>query len=159
MTVVWIILAWLLMLTGLLGTLLPVLPGTLLIWTGALLYAWATNFQQVDGWLLLLLAILAGATVLAGYVSSAIGARTLGASRRGVAGAMIGGLLGFVVLGPVGVLAGPFAGAILGELTAGRKIQEAARVGVGSAIGVLGSILFDFLVGLAMIGVVLLRVL
>ncbi len=124
MTVVWIILAWLLMALGLLGTLLPVLPGTLLIWIGALLYAWATNFQQVDGWLLLVLAILTGATVLAGYVSSAIGARTLGASLRGVAGAMIGGLLGFVVLGPVGVLAGPFAGAILGELAAGRKIQE-----------------------------------
>ena len=81
------VLAWALMLIGLAGTLLPFLPGTVLIWVGAALYAWTTGFAVLNGGLLLGLAIISGVAYGLGHLASALGARELGASRWGMAGA------------------------------------------------------------------------
>lgn len=138
MTTAPVILAWILMLVGLAGTLLPVLPGTALIWLGAALYAWTTDFARVGGWLLLGLAAIAAAAYGLGYLTSAVGARGTGASRWGMGGAVAGGLAGLLLLGPAGILVGPFVGAVVGEMVAGRRDPEAIQAGVGGVLGALG---------------------
>ncbi|MCS7220677.1 MAG: DUF456 family protein [Anaerolineae bacterium] len=158
MTTALIVLAWILMLAGLVGTLVPVLPGTALIWLGAAVYGWATGFAQVNGWLLLGLAAIALITHGLSYLTSALGARGLGASRWGMGGAVIGGLAGLLLLGPVGILVGPFVGAVVGETMAGRRGQEAVRAGMGGVLGALSGTFLNFLAGLAMISLVLLQI-
>ncbi len=158
MTTLLVALAWAMMFIGLAGTVLPVLPGTALIWLGAALYAWATDFALVNGWLLLGLAVIALAAYGLSHLAGALGARGLGASRWGMLGAGIGGLAGLLLLGPVGVLVGPFVGAVLGELVARRRVPEAIRAGVGGVLGALGGAVVEFLAGLTMVGLVLAQV-
>jgi len=159
MTGLLVALAWAMMIIGLVGTVLPGLPGTVLIWLGVALYAWVTGFGMVNRWLLLGLAVIVAVAHGLGHLASALGARGMGASRWGMIGAIIGGLAGLLLLGPVGVLVGPFAGAVLGELVARRRIPEAIRAGVGGVLGALGGALVNLLAGLAMIGLVLVQVL
>jgi uncharacterized protein YqgC (DUF456 family) len=158
MTTALVILAWIFMLVGLVGTLLPVLPGTVLIWLGAALYGWATGFVAVDGWLLLGMAAIAAVAYGLSYLTGILGARRMGASRWGMIGAAIGGLMGLLLIGPVGILVGPFAGATIGEVMAGRRGREAIRAGIGGVLGALSGTLLNFLAGLAMLGLVLSQV-
>jgi len=155
---IWTITAFLLMLAGLAGTILPLVPGTPLILLGAIVYAIATDFAAVDGWLLALLAVACVGAELLEYVAGTIGARRYGASRAGVWGALLGGLAGLLVLGPVGILVGPIAGAVAGELLAGTRGGQAIRAGLGALIGTVAGVLLKFLVGMAMVATVLVRI-
>jgi uncharacterized protein YqgC (DUF456 family) len=66
--------------------------------------------------------------------------------------------MGLLLIGPVGILVGPFAGATIGEVMAGRRGREAIRAGVGGVLGALSGTLLNFLAGLAMLGLVLSQV-
>ena len=76
-----------------------------------------------------------------------------------MAGALLGGLTGLLLLGPWGLLIGPVVGAMLGELWAGREGQEAVRAGCGSLLGVLGGVVFKFAAGVTMVGLAVVSVL
>jgi uncharacterized protein YqgC (DUF456 family) len=128
------VLAVVLVAVGLAGILLPALPGTVLIFAGLLLGAWADGFSRVGPWPLVVIGLIGGATYLVDFAAAALGARHLGASPRAMAGAGLGTVAGFF-LGIPGLILGPFVGAVIGELTAHRDWSRAGRAGIAAWIG------------------------
>ncbi|MBP1753284.1 MAG: hypothetical protein H6Q57_2120 [Geobacteraceae bacterium] len=141
--------------TGLAGLLLPVLPGAPLLFLGLVCAAWAENFQYVGIWTLLLLGCMAGLTYLVEFVASLLGVRKFGGSRRAMAGAAMGGLVG-LFFGIPGILIGPFAGAVLGELSLQRSLNRASRSGFGTVVGMAVGVAGKLAIGIAMVGLFLL---
>jgi len=139
-----------LMLAGLVGAVLPLLPGTPLVFAGALVYAIATGFAPVGAGRLVLLALLAIAGWGLEHVAGALGARRAGGSRAAVVGALLGAVVG-LAFAPLGLLLGPLAGAILGELVSGRDPAGSIRTGIGTALGVLGGVVAHFAFALTMV--------
>ena len=136
MTTVVDVLVVVLMVAGLVGAALPVVPGTPLILAGALLYAIATDFTPVGLGRLAVLTVLAIVGAVAGALAGSLGAHRAGGSRRAAVGAMLGLVAGFF-MGPIGLVAGPVAGAILGELSHARPWRDSVRAGVGTLIGLI----------------------
>ena len=146
--------AGVLIVIGALGLILPVLPGSPLIFIGALLAAWAEDFQYLGVWSLVLLAALAVLAVAVDFIASAFGVKRFGASSRAVTGATLGAIVG-LFFGPVGVLVGPFVGAVIGELTVRRSLAAAGRAGVGAALGLALGTAAKLAIAFAMIGWIL----
>jgi uncharacterized protein YqgC (DUF456 family) len=136
MTVVLWVIAVVLVAVGLAGILLPALPGTILIFAGLLLAAWADGFTRVGGWMLAVIGLLAAASYAVDFVAGALGVKRMGASPRAMVGAALGTLLG-LVFGLPGLIVGPFIGAVLGELSAHHDLRRAGRAGVAAWIGFL----------------------
>ena len=147
-------LAVLLVLGGLVGVVAPVLPGGPLIFAGILLVAWADGFARI-GWApLVLCAVLTVLMALADWVSAALGAKRVGASRWGIAGAFAGVIAG-MFFGLPGILLGPFVGAALFEYLRDRDLARAARVGGGTTLGFLLGTAVKYALAAAMLGVAL----
>lgn len=134
MTILLWVLAVALVVIGLIGIVLPALPGTILIFAGLLLGAWADGFTRVGAGTLTLLGVIAAASYGVDFVAAALGVKRLGASTRAMTGAALGTLFG-LFLGIPGLLVGPFVGAVLGELTMHRDFGRAGRAGVAAWIG------------------------
>lgn len=145
-------LAALLALVGLAGTVVPALPGLPLVFAGMLLAAWAGGFEQVGVWVVVLLGLLTLVSFAVDFWATAHGARRVGASRKAVAGAVVGTFAGLFFF-PVGLLVGPFAGALVGELLHGREWRQATKVGFGTWIGVVLAVVLKLGLAFAMIGV------
>jgi len=128
------LLAAVLVVVGLLGLILPALPGAPLLFAGLLVAAWVEDFSYVGGGMLAVLGALALLTYAVDFVASALGAKRFGASNRAIVGAAIGALVG-IFFGLPGVLLGPFVGAVVGELTGRRGPRDAARAGLGATLG------------------------
>ncbi len=144
----------LLFLVGLVGSVIPWLPGALFIVVGAVLWAFATDFAQIGIGRLAILATIALATFLLSFVAGAAGARRYGGSRWGVVGALGGAVVGFF-FGPAGLLIGPVAGAVAGELIRGADLEGSIRSGFGAVVGLLAGIVADFVAALVMVGLFL----
>ena len=156
----WYVIAAVLIVVGIVGTVLPVLPGVPIVFGGMLLAAWADHFAHVGTFTLVVLGVLTALALIVDFVAGMLGAKRVGASRYAVIGAMLGTLIG-VFLGLPGLLLGPFVGALLGELVAGGTLRKATGVGVGAWLGfvvgavaklgicfaMLGTFGFAFLVG------------
>lgn len=123
-----------LILIGLLGTVLPVLPGLPVMFAGMLLAAWADDFQRIGGWTLGVLGLLLAISVAVDVLSSIFGAKRVGASNKALFGAGLGGFVG-IFFGIPGLLAGPFLGAAIGEMAHGREWRDASKVGFGTWVG------------------------
>jgi uncharacterized protein YqgC (DUF456 family) len=121
---------------GAIGTVLPALPGTPLIFCGILLVAWWGDFSVIGVVPVVLCGVLAVLSLVIDLIATAFGAKRLGASRLAVVGAMLGSLVGIFFLLP-GLIIGPFVGAILGEYVAQRDLRQATKVGVGTWVGLL----------------------
>jgi len=134
MTALWWTLAVAMVGVGLVGIVLPALPGHVLIFGGLLLAAWADGFRHVGVWTLVAIGVIGAASYAIDFIAAAITTRQLGASRRAMAGAALGTLAGFF-FGLIGLIAGPFLGAVVGELTVSRDARQAGRAGVAAAIG------------------------
>lgn len=127
-------LALLLVAVGVAGTIMPGLPGTVLVLAGLVLAAWIDGFSRVGA---PTVAVLVGLTLLAyaaDLVAGALGAKRSGASMRAAAGAGLGALVG-LFFGIVGVLIGPFLGAVLAELSLHGNLERAGRAGIGTWLG------------------------
>lgn len=124
------------MLVGLAGIILPALPGTILIFLGLLLVAWADGFTRVGVPMVVLIGAIGAVSYAVDFVAAALGARRIGASRRAMAGAALGTVAG-MFLGLPGLIFGPLVGAIVGELTAHRDWTRAGQVGLAAWIGFL----------------------
>lgn len=145
--------------TGLSGLLLPVVPGAPILFLGLLFGAWAEDFRYIGVWTLLILAGMAGLTYVVEFAASILGVRKYGGSRRAMAGAVLGGVVG-LFLGIPGILLGPFAGAVIGELSLQRSLDQASRAGFGTVVGLAIGVAGKLAVGIAMIGLfVLMRLL
>jgi len=140
---------------GLAGMILPVLPGPSFIFIGLVLAAWADNFVHV-GWITI--SILAVLTIFASaidFIAGAFGARRFGASRRAMAGAGIGAIVG-IFFGIPGIIIGPFMGALAGELTVKKDLQQAGLAGIGAWLGLLMGMAAKVAIGFIMIGIFIL---
>ena len=124
---------------GLIGTLLPVLPGPLVIWFGMLVYSFILGFEELGIYFFIFQGLLALAVMGVDYLFSAMGSRYFGGSKAAFYGAA-GGLLIGLFFFPFGLLLGPFLGATLAELLSKRKSSESLKSGVGALIGFLGAL-------------------
>jgi len=119
---------------GLAGTVLPLLPGVLLVFAGLVVAAWADDFARVGAWGIGLLAVLAALAFLADFLGSMFGAKRAGASPLALVGATLGAIAG-LLFGIPGLILGPFIGAVAGEFIARRRLGQAGRVGLGTWLG------------------------
>jgi uncharacterized protein YqgC (DUF456 family) len=143
-----------LVLIGLAGSVLPALPGVPLVFAGLLMAAWAEDFQRV-GWVTLtLLGLLTVASFVIDLAATALGARRVGATKLAIVGAAVGTFAG-VFFGIPGLLIGPFAGAVAGELLSHGEWQQATRAGVATWIGLLFGTLAKLALVFTMLGVFL----
>ena len=141
-----------LILVGLAGTVLPVLPGTALILAGMVLGAWIDGFERVGGVVVGVLAALAVLAWVLEYVAGLMGAKRAGASKQALIGAALGTVAG-LFLGFVGVLFMPLVGAAIGEYLARRDEQRALHVGLSTWIGVMLGMVAKVGIAFVMVGV------
>jgi len=154
--VVW--LALIVLIIAALGTILPVLPGLPLMAIVIILYGWWEQFDNVDSTLIILTLIFTVLGTLLDYLSGPYTAKRVGASKWGVLGAVLGGIVGILLLGPIGLVAGPFGGAFLGEILGGQKLGQASKVGLASVAGTLAGSLVKFAFALTLLVMFFLRV-
>ena len=161
----WWVLAIGLMVVGVAGAVLPVLPGTILVLGGAVLGAWIDGFERVSVGALAWIAVLAVLAWATDYVAALLGAKKAGASRLAVIGAAVGTVLG-VLTGFIGLLFMPLAGALAGEYWAQRQKlggfqdaddhaaagRQAAKVGIATWIGMLLGTVVKLVLTFLMIG-------
>ena len=136
---------------GLAGIILPVLPGTVLIFGGILLGAWIDDFTNVSTWTVAIAAVLTVISLIADYVAAALGAKRVGASRQAVIGAVLGTLLG-IFSGLWGLIFMPLVGAAVGEYMALRNLQRAGQVGLATWIGLLLGTAVKIAIAFTMLG-------
>jgi hypothetical protein len=128
-------------LTGILGCFLPFLPGPPLNYI-ALLLLHFTSIHQFTTKFLVIWAIIAAVVVLLDYLIPVWGTKKFGGSKQGVWGSVIGLVAGLFIFPPFGIIIFPFAGAVVGELIAGKDTGSALKAGFGSFVGFLtGTIL------------------
>jgi uncharacterized protein YqgC (DUF456 family) len=149
--VLWI-LALALVLTGIVGTVLPGLPGAVLVFAGLALAAWIDGFARVGLGTLAGLVALTLAAYALDFVATAVGARRFGTSWWGVLGAVAGTVVG-LFFGLVGLLVGPFLGAFAAEMMARRDVRQAGRAGLGAWLGLLLGTAGRLGLVLAMVGI------
>lgn len=131
-----VLISFILIVTGVAGMLLPGLPGALMIWLGIVAYGflnpniqWSMGFFVIQG----LLALL---TYVIDYLATIWGVKKFKGSKAGAIGAVIGMVFVFV-MGPAGLIIGPFLGAVTGELIAGGEMRQALTSGFGTFVGFL----------------------
>jgi uncharacterized protein len=144
--------AILLVLAGLIGLLLPAIPGAPLIFAGLVLAAWAEDFTFIGPWTVVALGAITLLTLGVDLWAAMFGAKRFGASRRAIIGAVLGSI-GGLFLGFPGVLFGPFIGAVIGELLAQKNLQQATRAGFGATIGLVLGAAIKLALAFTMIGI------
>lgn len=137
---------------GLLGIFLPFLPGVPIAWAGLLLYAYHTDFLELSTALVLIFLGVTIFTMIVDLIAPIIGAKKYNASKSGIFGASLGLIFGIFILGPIGIFAGPFIGAMLGELIAGKTERESMRAAFGTFIGFLAGSVLKLVAVLSMAG-------
>jgi hypothetical protein len=136
---------------GVMGTVLPALPGAPLIWLGMLIYGFFVKFQNLPWTFYAAQGLAVVLIFLVDYLAGIWGARRYGGSRGAILGSILGGLLGVLLLGPFGLIFGPFIGAVAGELYQRSSLEKAFQVGFGTVIGFLGGTVLKLVVELIMI--------
>lgn len=145
------VLAAALIVGGLLGSILPVLPGIPMVFGGIWLAAAVDGYQHLGVWWLVGIGALGVAGIAIDFVASTLGAKRVGASRRALWGAALGTVVG-MFFGIPGLLIGPFAGALVGELASGNSVLRATHVGVGTWLGLLFGTLVKLVISFVMVG-------
>ena len=146
-TALWI-LAALLIAVGVAGTILPAIPGVILVLAGIVLGAWIGDFTQVSRATVAVVTVLAIAAWLVDYFAGVLGAKKAGASKEAIAGALIGTVLG-IFTGLWGLIFMPLVGAVAGQYLVDRDVIRARNVGIatwlGMAVGVVAKVALTFL--------------
>lgn len=137
---------------GIAGMVLPMLPGTPLLFGGLWLAAWLDGYARVSVTTVVILAVLALLAFAADYVAAALGVKKAGASRQAMIGAGIGALVG-IAGGLVGLIVGPVIGAMIGEWIARKDRQQAAKAGLAAGLGFVAAVAVKIGIAFAMLGV------
>ena len=146
-----VILGFLFMVLGIIGSFLPVLPGPLTSWVG-LLILHLTDAVPMNWPFLIITLVIAILIWVLDYFIPAIGTKKFGGSRSGMIGTTLGLLVGIFYLGPFGIIIGPFVGAFLGEMMNNTDSQKAVKAAFGSFLGFLTSAFIKFIVALIFLG-------
>jgi uncharacterized protein YqgC (DUF456 family) len=143
---------------GLIGTVLPVIPGTTIILAAAIIHRMMLGAEKSIGWRsIAILLLLTLATYALDFLGGYFGAKYFGATKWGMFGAVIGALVG-IAFGIIGLFIGPVIGAITGEFIAGKRLIDAGRAGWGSLLGNLGGMIGKLVIALVMITIFLMTV-
>ncbi|MGI6513499.1 MAG: DUF456 domain-containing protein [Syntrophomonadaceae bacterium] len=150
MDIIAIILAIVVMVIGIAGSFLPVLPGIPIIFLAILVYGWYEGFNVISVHYIAIIGALALLSVLIDYIAGIWGAQKAGSSKVGMLGAGLGIIVG-IFFGPIGILVGPWVGALIGEYLFLRDLNRAITVASGSVIGIFAGIAFKVLLGTGML--------
>jgi uncharacterized protein YqgC (DUF456 family) len=147
----WVVAISLIMI-GVAGTVLPGVPGVMAVFGGMLLAAWIDDFTRVGTLTLVVLGVLTALAFAADILGGLLGAKRVGASRLALAGAALG-TIAALPFGVLGLVFGPFFGAVAGEFMSQQRLDAAARVGFGTWIGLAVGTLAKIALVFAMLGV------
>ena len=150
-TFLWILCAAL-VLAGLVGTVLPVLPGTMLVLGGIVLGAWIDDFSRVSMTTVVVVSVLALLAWGLEYAAGLMGAKKAGASKQALLGAAVGTVLG-LFMGLVGVLFMPLVGATVGEYLAQKDQKRAVKVGIATWVGLMVGLIAKVVLAFIMVGI------
>ncbi len=139
---------------GLAGTVLPLLPGTLLVWGGVLLGAWIDDFTRVSVGTVMIITAVAVLAWALDFVAGLLGAKRAGASKLALVGAALGTVVG-IFMGLVGVLFMPLVGAAIGEYWSQRNQQHAVNVALATWLGLMVGIVAKVVLSFVMVGIFL----
>ena len=155
--IIGLLLALFVMGIGCLGSVLPGLPSTPLVLVAAIGHK--LYFKETGaGWIVMtLLVLITAVALIMDYLASIYGAKQFGATRKGMVGAIVGGIIGLFFNLP-GLLLGPFVGAALFEMAGGREWRGASKAGVGATLGLLAGALGKLACCIAMTGLFTLNV-
>jgi len=134
-----------LFIVGIIGTVLPLLPGVTLIWAGMLLYGILTGFQNLSVGFYILQGLAALLVMFIDYIATALGAKHFGGSKTAMWGAALGLLAGLLII------FGPFLGAFIAELLKGIPPEKALRSSFGALLGLLGGIILKLCIEAVML--------
>ncbi len=148
------VLVALLLVVGLIGSVVPALPGTVLILAGAAVHAFATGFDPIGPGRLAILALLTALAYALDHVAGVLGVKRLGGSGWAMGGAFVGALVG-LFFGLPGLVLGPLVGALVAEYAYTRQARTSARAALGTVVGLLVGAVAKIGIGLAMIGLFL----
>nr|WP_299074188.1 DUF456 domain-containing protein [uncultured Allomuricauda sp.] len=154
MDIALLVLGFVLMLVGILGSFLPVLPGPPVSWLGLLLL-YLTKAVPDDWWMLGITLFFALLITIMDYVIPAMGTKKFGGSKAGMLGTVVGLLVAifFPILGPFGIIVWPFVGALIGELINKADQKTALKAAFGSFLGFLTGTFMKFLIGVIYFGI------
>jgi uncharacterized protein YqgC (DUF456 family) len=151
MEILLIVIASVLMILGIVGSFLPILPGPITSWFGFLLLCYSTLVEVSNKFLVITL-IIAIIIWALDYVIPAMGTKKFGGSRAGMIGTTIGLLVGLFSPIPGGIIIGPFLGALFGEMLNKADSKTALKAAFGSFLGFLTSTFIKFLVAVIYLG-------
>jgi uncharacterized protein YqgC (DUF456 family) len=153
LTIVFSIIAFLFILIGLAGVILPFIPGGVPVaWLGLFIYAIGTGFQRISVLTIVVFFIIMLLTIIIDFFAPLMVPGRYRASKWGLLGATVGSLLGFLLLRTWGIVLGPVVGAVAGELAGRRPPGEALRVGVGTIVGLIIGMMVKVTIVLVMLG-------
>ena len=132
--------------------MLPALPGVPIVYAGMFLAAWVGDFSHIGWPTLTILGVLTALSVIVDLLASVLGAKRVGASGWALFGAAAGTVIG-LFFGLVGLIFGPFVGAVAGELIAGSTLKRSTGVGVGAWLGFIFGTLAKIALCFTMLGV------
>ena len=140
MNLVLITIGFLLILTGIVGSFIPIIPGPIAGWLG-LFVVYQSSFLNLDYLFFGITFVIAISVFILDYIIPSIGAKKFGGSKSGVIGSTLGTIIGIIFLGPIGIIIGAFLGAFVGELFKNRSNTRIAfKAAIGTLIGYLGGI-------------------
>lgn len=139
-----------LILGGLIGTVLPNVPGIPMIFGGIWLAAALDDYQHLGVIWVVVLGALAAFGVAMDFIAASLGAKRVGASSTAVWGASIGTFVG-MFFGIPGLILGPFVGALVGELISSKSVLRSAHVGIGTWLGLLFGTLVKLVLSVVMV--------
>ena len=142
-----VILGLILCIVGLIGSFIPIIPGPITSWFGLLSISF-TSYVELNYSFLLISFIIAALVFLIDIIIPILGLKKFGGTKKGMIGATIGLLLGLFIVGPFGILIGPFIGALSAEMLGNLKFGEAIKASVGTLIGFIVGITMKFSISL-----------
>ena len=158
MEIVLVLVALLLMLLGILGSFLPVIPGPLTSWVGLLVLNFTDGVALSQSFLVITFSIALLISIL-DYIIPTVGTKRFGGSRAGMLGTTLGLIVGLIAPIPFGIIIGPFIGAVIGEMTHKNDMKKALKAAFGSFLGFLASTFLKFIISVIFLGFFIVKLL
>lgn len=158
MEIVLVLVALLLMLLGILGSFLPVIPGPLTSWAGLLVLHFTDGVALSQSFLVITFSIALLISIL-DYIIPTVGTKRFGGSRAGMLGTTLGLIVGLIAPIPFGIIIGPFIGAVIGEMTHKNDMKKALKAAFGSFLGFLASTFLKFIISVIFLGFFIVKLL
>ena len=148
MDIIFLIIGLLLCLIGIVGSFLPIIPGPVTSWLGILLLNLTSVVEFNLNFVLITLTVAISVGIL-DYLIPVLGVKKLGGTRSGQIGTTLGLIIALIILGPIGIIIGPFGGALLGEISTKKSLQDSIKPAFGAFIGVIAGSVIKFLISLS----------